>query len=1018
MSLAALSVFSLRSPRVIFSLFVLALASLLLPVAARAQTAHLSSGAQINLGTGLLLPNGVAVDSSGNVFVTDSSHALVKEILAPGYSTTVAIATLNGNFLYPTGIAIDTAGNLFVADGNNGTIKKIAAAGGYVTVSTIATGFDYPAGVAVDREGNVYVADFVSNHLTELLAATSYSIRITIPVSFSALGGVAVDANGNLFTADEYDGIQEIPAAGGYQTLINLASGNQNIVEPYGIALDSSGNLYYTDLALGAAFEIFASSGYQTVVPVLGNLSEPEGVTVDAQGDVFIAQYDNSTVDEVPVTGSAVDFGSVPLGTSTPPTQTLTFEFDSPGKVQAPLALTQGASGEEFKVAGGSCAAATYAAGNTCTVTVSFTPMYAGLRLGALELVNRSGAPFVTIYVSGTGTGAQVAFVPGAQSTLGSGLSAPQGVAADGTGNVFVADTANNAVKEILASGGYAAVRLLGSDFNAPQGVAVDGVGNIFVADTGNNAVEELSATDGYSLVTALGSGFNAPTAVSVDGSGNIYVADTGNNLVKEILAAGGYNTVNTLPSSTTAPSNTEANVNGNLYLADSANNRVLKQDQITPPSLSFATVAVGGGNGAQTVTVQNSGTSALNFSAVSYPANFPESSSAASECTSSTSLTPGQSCTVTVGFWPLAAGPLSGWVVLTDNAQNGTATQQSIAVSGTATQGSQTINFPAITDQVAATTLGLSASSSSGLTVNYQSLTLNVCTVSGTTASLLIKGTCTIEATQSGSSDYTAAPAVQQSFNVHHQTQTISFPAITGPRYVLSQLTLSATASSGLTVAFNSTTPTVCTVAGSTASLLTAGNCVIQANQAGNGAYSVAPQVSQYFKVLPVSQTINFPAITGNQVAATTLGLSATATSSLTVAFASTTPTVCTVSGTTASLLISGACTIQATQPGNTYYGAAPPVSQSFTVHHQTQTIIFPAIGSQVVSANVTLSATASSGLTVSFGTTTPTVCSVAGTTATMLATGNCVIQASQTGNAAYALAPGVSQYFAVKAH
>ena len=365
---------------------------------------------------------------------------------------------------------------------------------------------------------------------------------------------------------------------------------------------------------MGAVFEIFQSSGYQTVVPVLNNLNEPEGVTVDAKGDVFVADANNNTVDEVPVDNSAVSFGSVPIGTSTP--QTLTFEFDSPGKVQAPLAFTQGASGQDFKVTGGSCAAATYAAGNTCTVTVSFTPKYAGLRLGALELVNRSGAPIVTIYLSGTGTGPQLAFLPGIQSTLGSGFSAPQGVAADGAGNVFVADTANNAVKEILASGGYTATRLLGSGFSAPQGVAMDGAGNLFVADTGNDAVEELSAADGYSLVTTLGSGFSAPTAVSVDGSGNIIVADTGSNSVKEILAASGYATVNTLPSNTTVPSNTQANVNGNLYLADTANNRVLKQDQTTPPSLSFAPTAVGSpsSDSPQTVTIANEGNSALSF--------------------------------------------------------------------------------------------------------------------------------------------------------------------------------------------------------------------------------------------------------------------------------------------------------------------------------------------------------------------------------------------------------------------
>ena len=197
-----------RSGRFLSGLLALAC---LLPMAARAQTAHLSGGAGVHLGSGLEGPNGVAVDSSGNLFVTDSGHSLVKELLAPDFSTSVTLASVNGNFYFPVGIAIDTAGNLFVSDAAIGTIKKIAAADGYVTVSTIATGFDFPTGVAVDKEGNVFVADYISNQLTELVAATSYSVSIPIPASFSALVGVAVDADGNLFTADENDGIQEIP---------------------------------------------------------------------------------------------------------------------------------------------------------------------------------------------------------------------------------------------------------------------------------------------------------------------------------------------------------------------------------------------------------------------------------------------------------------------------------------------------------------------------------------------------------------------------------------------------------------------------------------------------------------------------------------------------------------------------------------------------------------------------------------------------------------------------------------
>jgi hypothetical protein len=84
------------------------------------------------------------------------------------------------------------------------------------------------------------------------------------------------------------------------------------------------------------------------------------------------------------------------------------------------------------------------------------------------------------------------------------------------------------------------AITSLGSGFNGPGGVAVDASGNIFVADTGNSAVEEILASSGYSSVISLGSGFNSPQGVAVDASGNVFVADTGNNAVKEIVAVNG----------------------------------------------------------------------------------------------------------------------------------------------------------------------------------------------------------------------------------------------------------------------------------------------------------------------------------------------------------------------------------------------------------------------------------------------------------------------------------------------
>ena len=94
--------------------------------------------------------------------------------------------------------------------------------------------------------------------------------------------------------------------------------------------------------------------------------------------------------------------------------------------------------------------------------------------------------------------GAQTAHFSYAQTALRISITSPSGLAVDGNGNVFVADTLNNAVKEILAAGAYTTVNTLGSGFFQPQGIAVDGSGNVFVADRVNNAVKEILAAGGY----------------------------------------------------------------------------------------------------------------------------------------------------------------------------------------------------------------------------------------------------------------------------------------------------------------------------------------------------------------------------------------------------------------------------------------------------------------------------------------------------------------------------------------
>jgi len=172
----------------------------------------------------------------------------------------------------------------------------------------------------------------------------------------------------------------------------------------------------------------------------------------------------------------------------------------------------------------------------------------------------------------GSATGSPPALA-GTTITLGSGFNAPEGVAVDASGNVFVADTYNNAVKKILAAGGYTTVDPLGGSFNLPNSIAIDTSGNLWVIDI-QNGVREILAP-GYTTVNPIGVGTNHAQGIAVDASGNLFVADTGNHRVIEIPAAGGYATVNTLGSGFSQPTGVAVDGNGNVFVVDYLTSKV-----------------------------------------------------------------------------------------------------------------------------------------------------------------------------------------------------------------------------------------------------------------------------------------------------------------------------------------------------------------------------------------------------------------------------------------------------------
>jgi DNA-binding beta-propeller fold protein YncE len=535
----------------------------------------------ITLYHGINQPTGVALDSGGNVYVSDSSSGAVKRIsVASGYTT---VSTLSSGFNQPNGIAVDGSGNLYVADTGNNAVKQITAVSGYTTVNALGSGFIKPMGVALDAGGNVYVADSGNNAVKQISAASGYTKVITLSSGHSQLSGIAVDSSENVYVAESgNNAVKEILAAGGYTTVNTLGRG---LNKPVGLALDASGNLYIADSGNNAVKQVSAAGGYTTVTTLSGGFNLPSGIALDANGNVYVADSSNNAIKEI-VSG-AVMLPTTAVG-STSTSLCIPFTFETGGQIGSPVLLTQGTAGLDFADARtGTCstngASNRYNAGDVCTVNINVTPKFPGQRMGAVELTTTAGAVIATSPVYAVGTGPEVSFPANAAvKTVSSDFNTPYGVALDGRGNIFIADFGKNAVNEILAVGGYTTINTLGSGFNYPTGVAVDGSGNVFIADQGNNAVKEVLESGGYTTINILGSGFSYPTGVTVDGSGNVFVADYGNNAVKEILAAGGYITVHTLGSGFNYPTGVAVDAAGNIYVADTGNTAV---KQITAAS-------------------------------------------------------------------------------------------------------------------------------------------------------------------------------------------------------------------------------------------------------------------------------------------------------------------------------------------------------------------------------------------------------------------------------------------------
>jgi len=337
-----------------------------------------------------------------------------------------------------------------------------------------------------------------------------------------------------------------------------------------------------------------------------------------------------------------------------------------------------------------------------------------------------------------------------------------------------------------------------------------------------------------------------------------------------------------------------------------------------------------------------------------------------------------------------------------------------------TVNQASQSITFGAL----AAKTFGdadfaLGATSSSGLTMSYSSSDLSVATISGSTVTIVGVGTTTITASQSGNVNFNAASDETQDLVVNRADQTINFNSLSNSTFGDASFELTAGATSGLSVSYASSNEVVATISGSTVTIVGAGTTTFTASQSGNTNYNVASDVQQNLTVEKADQMITFGALASKELGGLDFALTATSSSSLSIAYESSNTAVAIVSGTTVTIVGAGTTSITASQAGNSNFNPASDVSQSLIVTDPAkldQSITFTTLNNKFLDdPDFTLSATASSGLTVSYSSSNTGVATVTGNLVTIVGTGTTTLTASQGGNDTHNPAPSVEQSFVV---
>jgi trimeric autotransporter adhesin len=529
------------------------------------------------------LPFGVFVDGSGNIFIADTYNSLIREVAAATdliqtiagtqYDELTTGCLFSGNgvvattaqLCLPSAVFLDTSGNIFIADTGNSVIREVTSGNintvagngtaGYSGDNAAATSaqLNFPYGLFVDSSDDIFIADTDNFVIREVSSGTIQTVAGNNTIAYSgdggtatnaslyASGGLFVDGLGNLLIADTYNNaIREIAAGG---SIIQTVAGN--------------GSAGYSGDGLAATS---------------AQLNLPAGLFVDSLGDIFIADTENSVVRCVVGTASTGCFNAgLAVGsiTTVAGTAGLAGYFGDGGlAISAELSSPYGVF---VNTAGDLFIADTENSVIRCVVGTALTGCFnSGLAAGYITTV--AGTAGTECQPAGSSCG------DGAAATSAQ-LNFPAGVSGDSQGDLFIADTFDSKIREVVAATGviqtvaggtmqgYAGDGGLATSAQLydPYGVYVDSLGNLFIADTDNSVVREVvgvtgliqtiagNDTEGYS-----GDGGSAdsaqlanPQSVTGNSVGNLYVADTQNSRVRELTSTV---SIVLVPTSSTLP--------------------------------------------------------------------------------------------------------------------------------------------------------------------------------------------------------------------------------------------------------------------------------------------------------------------------------------------------------------------------------------------------------------------------------------------------------------------------------